>query len=70
MALQKSWNDAVDSFDAENFAQKANEAGAGFVMVTLGQTDRLLILHPNAAFDSVVGVKPGELCSFRDLPGD
>ncbi|MBK8884499.1 MAG: alpha-L-fucosidase [Bacteroidales bacterium] len=65
----KEWNDAVDSFDAENFAQKANEAGAGFVMVTLGQNSGYYC-SPNAAFDSVVGVKPGELCSFRDLPGD
>jgi hypothetical protein len=65
----KEWNDAVDSFDAEAFALKADEAGAGFVMVTLGQNSGYYC-SPNAAFDSIVGVKPGELCSVRDLPMD
>jgi hypothetical protein len=65
----KEWNEAVNSFDAENFALKANEAGAGFVMVTLGQNSGYYC-SPNAAFDSIVGVKPGELCSVRDLPMD
>jgi hypothetical protein len=65
----KEWNDAVNSFDTEDFAARAAEAGAGFVMVTLGQNSGYYC-SPNAAFDSVVGVKPGELCSSRDLPMD
>ena len=65
----KEWNDAVNSFDAEKFALNADEAGAGFVMVTLGQNSGYYC-SPNAVFDSVVGVKPGELCSVRDLPKD
>jgi hypothetical protein len=65
----KEWNDAVNSFDAENFAAQAASAGAGFVMFTLGQNSGDYC-SPNAAYDSVMNVKPGELCSVRDLPGD
>ena len=65
----KEWNDAVDSFDTDDFASKANEAGAGFVMFTLGQNSGYYC-SPNAAYDSIVGTAPGELCSRRDLPLD
>jgi hypothetical protein len=65
----KEWNDAVNSFDAEKFSRSAAEAGAGFVMVTLGQNSGYYC-SPNAVFDSVVGVRPGELCSVRDMPMD
>lgn len=65
----KEWNAAVDSFDAEKFAAQAKEAGAGFVMFTLGQNSGYYC-SPNAAYDTAVGVKPGELCSHRDLPKD
>ena len=65
----KEWNDAVDSFDTDDFASKANEAGAGFVMFTLGQNSGYYC-SPNATFDSIVGTAPGDLCSKRDLPMD
>jgi hypothetical protein len=65
----KEWNDAVDSFDTDAFALKASEAGAGYVMFTLGQNSGYYC-SPNATFDSIVGVKPGDLCSNRDLPMD
>ena len=65
----KEWNDAVNSFDVKKFASQANEAGAGFVMFTLGQNSGYYC-SPNSAFDRAVGVKPGELCSKRDLPMD
>ncbi len=65
----KEWNDAVDSFDTDDFATKASEAGAGYVMFTLGQNSGYYC-SPNAAFDSVLGIKPGDLCSRRDLPMD
>ena len=61
------WNNAVNSFDVEKFANQANEAGVGFVMFTMGQNSGYYC-SPNAIFDSIVGVKPGELCSNRDLP--
>jgi hypothetical protein len=65
----REWNDAVNSFDVDKFASQVREAGAGFVMFTLGQNSGDYC-SPNAAFDSVVGVKPGDLCSTRDLPMD
>ena len=65
----KEWNDAVNSFDTEKFAAQANAAGAGFIMFTLGQNSGDYC-SPNATFDSIVGVKPGDLCSTRDLPMD
>ena len=65
----KEWNAAVNSFNVEHFATQAKEAGAGFVMFTLGQNSGYYC-SPNEVFDRTVGVKPGELCSNRDLPGD
>ena len=63
------WNEAVNSFDVELFADQAEEARAGFVMFTLGQNSGYYC-SPNATFDSIVGVEPGALCSTRDLPQD
>ncbi len=65
----KEWNEAVNSFNVERFASQANEAGAGFVMFTLGQNSGYYC-SPNATFDSIIGTKPGELCTIRDLPMD
>ncbi len=65
----KEWNDAVNSFNVEKFANQSKEAGVGFVMFTLGQNSGYYC-SPNATFDSIVEVKPGELCSNRDLPLD
>ncbi|HEX7410723.1 MAG TPA: alpha-L-fucosidase, partial [Bacteroidales bacterium] len=65
----KEYNDVVNGFDVELFAENCKEAGAGFVMIALGQNDGYYC-SPNAAYDSIVGVAPGELCSNRDLPAD
>ena len=65
----REWNDAVNSFDVEKFAGQANEAGVGYVMLTLGQNSGYYC-SPNSVFDNIVGVKPGDLCSNRDLPMD
>lgn len=65
----KEWNDAVNSFDVDKFARQAKEAGAGYVMFTLGQNSGYYC-SPNASFDRIVGIKPGDLCSNRDLPMD
>jgi len=63
------WNEMVNRFDAAKFASQANEAGAGYVLFTLGQNSGYYC-SPNSAFDKAIGVKPGELCSTRDLPMD
>ncbi|NMC36971.1 MAG: alpha-L-fucosidase [Bacteroidales bacterium] len=65
----KEWNDAVDSFNTDEFASKVSQTGAGFVMFTLGQNSGYYC-SPNSVFDSIVGVGPGDLCSRRDLPAD
>ena len=65
----KEWNEVVNGFDVELFAENCKEAGARFVMLALGQNDGYYC-SPNSAYDSIVGVKPGELCSIRDLPED
>jgi hypothetical protein len=65
----KEWNEAVNSFNAERFASQLNDAGAGFVMFTLGQNSGFYC-SPNAAYDKILGTDPGELCSTRDLPVD
>jgi len=65
----QEWNAVVDNFNVGKFASQAKEAGAGFVMLTLGQNSGYYC-SPNATFDNIVGVKAGELCSRRDLPMD
>lgn len=65
----QEWNDIVNNFDVELFAQDCAGAGVGFVLFTLGQNDGYYC-SPNAAYDSVVGIEPGILCSKRDLPAD
>ncbi len=65
----KEYNDVVNGFDVELFARNCKDAGAGFVMFALGQNDGYYC-SPNSAYDSIVGVSPGELCSKRDLPAD
>lgn len=65
----KEYNEVADGFDVELFAENCKEAGANYVMFALGQNDGYYC-SPNHAFDSIVGVVPGELCSKRDLPAD
>ncbi|NQU51398.1 MAG: alpha-L-fucosidase [Bacteroidetes bacterium] len=65
----KEWNEAVNSFNVERFASQVNDAGAGFVMFTLGQNSGYYC-SPNSTFDNKLGVNPGDLCSKRDLPKD
>jgi hypothetical protein len=65
----KEWNEAVNSFDADKFAGEVASAGAAFVMFTLGQNSGDYC-SPNAVYDSIMEVKPGDLCSLRDLPAD
>jgi hypothetical protein len=65
----EEWNEIVNGFDVELFAENCLEAGAGYVMFALGQNDGYYC-SPNSAYDSVVGTAPGDLCSHRDLPAD
>lgn len=65
----KEWNETVNRFDTERFAEDCKRAGVGYVMFALGQNDGYYC-SPNAAHDSIVGIEPGVLCSKRDLPMD
>ena len=65
----KEWNEVADGFNVELFAENCKEAGANYVVFALGQNDGYYC-SPNHAYDSIVGVAPGELCCKRDLPGD
>jgi len=65
----EEWNKTVDSFNVDNFAEQVHEAGAGYVMFTLGQNSGYYC-SPNKSFDKAVGINAGELCSKRDLPKD
>jgi hypothetical protein len=61
------WNERVDSFAVEAFADQIASTGARYVMFTLGQNSGYYC-SPNAAYEKYAGYKTGERCSRRDLP--
>ncbi|HAX97256.1 MAG TPA: hypothetical protein DCY35_12180 [Prolixibacteraceae bacterium] len=63
------WNQIVESIDVEKAADQAEELGAGYVGITLGQNHRYACA-PNPVIDALWGLKPGQYNSFRDLPMD
>ena len=68
-ANSAEWNKVVNGFDTEKFADDCKKAEVGYVLFALGQNSGYYC-SPNKAYDSIVGSKPGELCSKRDLPAD
>jgi hypothetical protein len=64
-----AWNEQVERFDVEAFAAQMNEAGAAYVIFTLGQNSGYYCA-PNAAYSAYCGYEPGDRCSNRDLPRD
>ena len=65
----KDINDFANNFDTEKFAETCEMAGAEYVMFTIGQNSGYYCA-PNQTLDTICGSKPGERCSFRDLPMD
>lgn len=63
----ESWQQTIDSFDVPGFARQMEEAGAGYVILTLGQNNGYYCA-PNAAYEAFAGYKANERCSRRDLP--
>lgn len=61
------WEKAIEAFDVKEFARQAEQAGAGYVIFTLGQNNGFYCA-PNAAYERYVGVGPNERCAKRDLP--
>ncbi|SFT10356.1 hypothetical protein [Paenibacillus sp. BC26] len=63
----EDWNDVINSFDVNAYAEQVAGSGAGFVLLTLGQNCGRF-LAPNAVYEEIAGVRPGERCATRDLP--
>ena len=61
-----SWNECVNTFDAEAFAKQMDELRAGYVFITLMQGKKYMCA-PNDTYNKITGEKPGEACSERDL---
>lgn len=40
------------------------------LLCSLWGKTQVITVHQNATFDSIIGTKPGELCTIRDLPMD
>jgi hypothetical protein len=59
----------LDAFDVEGLAAQIADAGARYLVLTLGQNSGYFNA-PNAAYDRRTGYSPGERCSKRDLPRD
>lgn len=59
----------VDEFNVTNFAQDCADAGAAWVIFTLGQNSGLYC-SPNTKYNTYSGYAAGTKCSSRDLPMD
>ena len=65
----RKWNGWVDAADVERIADQAQELGAGYVIITLGQNAQYACA-PNPVLDELWGLEPGQYNSRRDLPMD
>jgi hypothetical protein len=64
----EAWNRVVDSFDVKGLARQLEDAGAGYLMLALGQNSGYFC-SPNATYDRLVGRAPSRLAR-RDVVGD
>jgi hypothetical protein len=64
-----SWDECVNEFNVELFAERMKEIGAGYVIFTIMQMQPYMIA-PNETFNRLTGYKTGEACSSRDLIED
>jgi hypothetical protein len=64
-----SWEQCVNDFNTETFAQQANEIGARYVIFTVQQGDRNFCI-PNITFEKMTGYKRGTATVNRDLIAD
>ena len=67
--MNNDFNRIINEFDTDKFASQVKEAGAGYVMFTLGQNSGYYCA-PNKKYDEYTGYIVGERCSLRDLPMD
>jgi hypothetical protein len=64
-----SWDARVNLFDVNIFASQAQQAGAGYVVMSVGQTNGYYC-SPSTTFYNTTGYPPGTFCSQRDLIAD
>ena len=62
------WNRRVESVNVPALAQRIADTGAGYLVLTIGQTSGFYC-SPNATYDRLVGLSPSRL-SRRDLVAD
>ncbi len=67
MSVEK-WNSLINAFDVDGLARQLEKAGAGYLIITLGQNTGFY-LAPNETYDRIVGRQPSR-CSRRDLVAD
>jgi hypothetical protein len=66
LGKKTSWDECVNEFDVEKFAEQIVQTRAGYVVFTMQQRTRFIVA-PNSTFDRLTGYRPGEACSTRDL---
>jgi alpha-L-fucosidase len=64
----RQWNELVDNFSVDGLAKQLETAGAGYLILTIGQNSGYY-LAPNPTYDRLTGILPGN-CSRRDLISD
>jgi alpha-L-fucosidase len=64
----EAWNEQVDHFDVNAFADQLASTGARYLLFTIGQNSGHYC-SPNATYDRLVGITPSK-CSRRDLIAD
>jgi len=65
----EGYQEKIDAFDVEQFASDCAEAGAAYLVWTLGQNSGYFCA-PSTSYDAFAGRNAGDTCSTRDLPGD
>lgn len=65
----EKWNAMVNAVDVEKFADQVKKAGAGYVVLTIGQ-NQLYSCAPNPVLEKLWDLKPNTYISKRDLPMD
>ena len=61
-----TWDECVHSVDVPRLAKTLHEMGAGYLLWGVVHNSPHMNV-PNATYDALVGTKPGEICSTRDI---
>ncbi|MDD5672824.1 MAG: hypothetical protein PHC61_01555 [Chitinivibrionales bacterium] len=69
-ATSAGWNQIVDNYNVEKFADQLKAIGAGWVWFHVMDGNSGYFAAPNAIYDQYTGYAAGERCSNRDLVMD